>query len=177
MSLSTRTLIALASLGALLTACDGEQDIDGVGASATATVTVESAYMSRCNQMMSFAELWFTFTIENTSDEPIALGAVAFDGTSANGGATYATGEVGMIAPVTLPVGGSARFRCAPDVPLTWSEGGASGAMALSVAISAVGGGHTGLAEGADGLEFIEAWDSCDTYASDPYPCEPVPMN
>lgn len=172
------TLLLGVALGTLACACDGEvPGPAGSNETLTARVTVESAIMSRCNQMMSFAELSFTFTIENTSAVPIVVGTVAFDGTSAHGGETYATGDIALSAPVTLPVDGAARFSCRPDVPLTWSPDGVDGALTLEVALSNASGRSSGQGEGADTLRFMEAWDSCDTYATAPHPCQPIPMN
>lgn|GEM_PF-3400972 len=169
--------LALAALALLAAGCDSSDDNQVGDIGIAAEVTVESAHLSRCNEMMSFAELSFTFTIENTSADPIVVDGVAFDGTSADGDETYATGDAGLSAPVTLPAGASARFRCRPDVPLTWSPEGADGAMAVVVGVSVPGGGGTATAEGVDTLRFIEAWDNCDTFATTPYPCEPIPAN
>lgn len=169
-------LVALAPLVALalaLAGCDG--DTSTAGPDSSAEVQVESAVISRCNQMMQFSEFNFTMTVTNTGELPLVLGGVAFEGR--DDATTYVDGTTTLSAPVVLPAGQSARFSCAPDVALTWQTTEAPASLAVDVGVSHPDGSGGGVVSGATSLQFIEAWDSCDTFAGQPHPCTPIPFN
>ncbi|PKN56187.1 MAG: hypothetical protein CVU56_17390 [Deltaproteobacteria bacterium HGW-Deltaproteobacteria-14] len=170
-----RSLIVITPLLALslaVVACD-EAMVDGPNS--VAEVEVESAVISRCNQMMEFSEFHFTLTVTNTGALPLALGGVAFEGR--DGVATYVAGTTTLSSPVVIAAGESARFSCSPDVPLTWQTDAAAALLSVGVAVSHPDGSDGATASGEAALQFVEAWDSCDTYAGQRHPCTPIPFN
>ena len=167
-------LITAAGVALALTACGGTIS-DGPN-SASTEILVEDATISRCNQLIEYGAFSFTLTVTNTGTQPLVLGGISLAAAEASG-ATLVDGDTAFAAPVLLPAGQSARFACAPDVGYGWSASGAEVALNVVVALSYEDGATAGTASGAGAIRFMDAWDNCNTFVSQPHPCEPLPFN
>ncbi len=177
------------ALGAMAGCDAGELETKGVGldpeeegpgdetpqeVAPVATVTLDAAYTSRCNEMMEFRRVAVTMTVENKTPNELVLADV-----DVTVDPDLVVGALPVAEDLVIPVGGSVQVHCHDmEAVLAWPESDdfpLTAPLTLDLTLENAEGSVVGGVRVGGAMEFMEAWDSCDTYTGPPSPCYVLP--